>query len=179
LLLALVNPAWLRSAALLANVTLPGEDTDVRYEQARPALDRLLRQADIVVTTSELETLYHLGRYDILLNRSRLSELPGDQKREFGDDWRTGRPVISSRASLTLVMDCFASGLIVSNRRQWGHGYFVDEPTAALITERAQPVPLPRQSGVLAWTWATPDNQTRPADCARIPVPPHARSQGG
>lgn len=169
LFLVLANLAWLRSVAMLADVTLPGEVGNIHYDRARPALAPLLERADIVLTTSELETLYYLGRYDVLLNRSRFSELLGDQRgRELGRDYRTGRPVISTRQSVALLMDCFASGLIVSNRKQWGHDFFVDAPTAALITARAQPVPLPPGSGVLAWAWSHPAAAAPPAACAGL-----------
>jgi hypothetical protein len=177
--LLVANPAWLRTVTLLADVTVPGEEPNIHWSEARPVLAPLLDRAELVVTTAELETLYHLGRYDLLLNRSRLSELPDAERHEFGRDWRTGRPVISRRDSLALVMDCASFGLIVSPVMNWSRDVHLDEATRELIRARARPVPLPPASRVLAWTWEAPAVGPRPADCARLPAPRPDRGEAG
>jgi hypothetical protein len=166
--LAIANPAWLRSVALLAHVTVPGEEPNIDWGQAQPSLLPLAERAGIVVTTAELETLYYLGRYDLLLNRARFSELRPPEAQEFGRDWRTGRPVISTAASLAQIIDCYPSGLFVSPELAWKRPVQIDEPTKALVERIGQPVPLPPRSHLLAWTWEHPPTAGRPAGCAAL-----------
>lgn len=166
LFLLLANPAWLRTASLLADVPIPPEEPDVRWSLAVPALAPWLDAAGLVVTTSELETLYHLGRYDILISRSRLGELPEAEQHELGRDWRTGRPIISRAETLDRLIDCTATGLILSTAVHWPRTFQADEAVKALVERRATPIELPPASRVLAWHWAHPDGWTRPAGCA-------------
>jgi hypothetical protein len=169
LFLVLANPAWLRSASLLADVAIPPEEPYLRWRLAEPALRPWLDRAAVVVTTSELETLYHLGRYDLLLSRSRLSEMPEEQQHEFGIDPRTGRPVISRPETVAMVIDCTATGLVISVAHHWTRTFQADEATKALIERQAQPLALPPASRILAWTWQQPAGWQRPAACASLP----------
>ena len=66
-----------------------------------------------MLTTNELSALYYLGRYDVLVSKSRLSEIRDGG--EFSLDPRTGRPVIATPKSLALIMDCYPDGLIVAD----------------------------------------------------------------
>lgn len=166
--LVLANPAWVRSVSLLARVTVPGEEPNIDWLAVQPILAPLVDRAGIVVTTAELETLYYLGRYDLLLNRSRLSELRPPEAREFGRDWRTGRPVIATEASLARVIECYPSGLFVSPELAWKRPAHIDQPAKAMVEERGTPVPLPPRSHVLAWTWEHPATAGRPAYCAEL-----------
>lgn len=166
--LVLANPAWVRSLSLLARVTVPGEEPNIDWPAVRPMLAPLVDRAGIVVTTAELETLYYLGRYDLLLNRSRLSELRPPEAREFGRDWRTGRPVIATEASLARVMECWPSGLFVSPELAWKRPAQIDAPAKALVEARGRPVPLPPRSHLLAWTWDNPPPAVRPDHCAEL-----------
>lgn len=168
LFLVLANPAWLRTVSLLTDVTIPPEEPHVRWSLAVPALAPLLAEAEVVVTTSELETLYHLGRYDLLISASRRSELPFHERRELGIDPRTGRPVLAEAATLARVMDCAARGIVLSVAHQWSRTFQADAAVKALVEARAEPVPLPPRSRVLAWTWAQPPGWTRPGGCAEL-----------
>ena len=168
LFLVLANPAWLRTVSLLSDVTIPPEEPHVRWSLAVPTLAPLTAAAEVVVTTSELETLYHLGRYDLLISASRRSELPFHERHELGIDPRTGRPVLAEAATMARVMDCAGSGIVLSVAHQWSRTFQADAAMKALVEARAQPVPLPAQSRVRAWRWAQPPGWTRPADCAEL-----------
>jgi hypothetical protein len=176
LFLLLANPAWLRTATLLADVPVPPEEPYVYWREAADELAPWLRRADVVITTSELETLYHLGRYDVLLSRSRLGELQPAQRHEFGRDWRTGRPVVSDASSVARIIDCNASGLVMTVAHHWSRTFQADNATKLLIEERARPLPLPPRSRILAWHWEQPAGWTAPSDCAALP--PIARGGG-
>jgi hypothetical protein len=143
-------------------------DPAPRYDwtEAQSLLAPELERASVVLTGWELHTLYYLGRFDITLSASRLSEIPGAE--EFGIDTRTGRPVISRAASVALVMDCFPDGLIVVNPEYWRSEEDLTNAMADVITARATPIELPDTLGMLAFRWDNPVDDA-PAACTVIP----------
>jgi hypothetical protein len=173
LFLLLANPAWLRTAGLLAEVDLPGEEPSPDWAAARPALEPLLARVAVVVTTEELGALYYLDRYDVRFSPSKMGEIPEEDRREFAADPRTGRPVVATPESLALLMDCHPEGLFLLASRQWGREHIFSEAVRRLILERATPVPLPRGTRVTAYAWRNPEGAPRPgAACASLPPLP-------
>jgi hypothetical protein len=126
----------------------------------------LLADAGVVLTTSELETLYHLGRYDVLVSRTRLSEIP--DRKEFGIDPRTGRPVITTPESVGLIMDCYPDGLIVSSVYRWRDAAGIEDAVADFVEAAAEEIRLPA-FGMKAYVWQQPDDARRAEACARLP----------
>ena len=120
-----------------------------------------------MLTGWELLSLYYLGRFDLTLSASRLSEIPDSQ--EFGIDPRTGRPVISRAESVALVMECFPDGLVVVNPENWRSGAQLNDAMADVIEARAKPIELPSGLGILAFRWQNPTNDEPPARCSAIP----------
>lgn len=167
--LVLANPAWLRTTTILADVNIPPEVPRTNWPAARAALEPLLARAGVVVTTEELGTLYFLGRYDVRYSPSKLEELAPDQQHEFGIDHRTGRPVIATPASLQLLMECYASGVVLGPIEDWGKSYKINDALARIITERAQPVDLPPRTRLFAYEWERPAGAPRPEGCASLP----------
>ena len=168
--LALANPAWLRTATMLANVTVPPEQPPADWPAADAALRPWVERAKVVVTTEELGALYFLGRYDVRYSPSKLGELAPDQRREFGLDHRTGRPVIATKASLERLIDCYPSGLIVGPAEDWGKPHKINGELARLITDRASPVALPARTGLYAYAWERPPPSARPPSCDELPA---------
>jgi hypothetical protein len=165
LFLVLANAAFVRSAFLLADIRVPPQPARVNWQAAQPMLASHLARADVVITTNELEALYHLGDYDILLSRSRLSEMRGAT--DFDEDWRTGKPVVGSLEAVASIMDCFETGLIVSGRTHWRPSV-LDEPTTEFIIRRTQRLDLPASSNVLAYSWERPAGVESPEGCPAI-----------
>ena len=75
----------------------------------------------------ELGALYYLGRYDVRFSRSKLDELPRAERREFGLDPRTGRPVVSTRESLERILACYPSGVILGPQASWNNRILLDQ----------------------------------------------------
>jgi hypothetical protein len=171
---ALANPAWLWTAARLAEVDLPGEAPEPDWPAAKDALEPWLAQADAVVTSEELGALYFLGRYDIRFSPSKLEEIADGAPREFGPDPRTGRPLISTPQSLALAFDCYDRGLFVLPSRQWGFAHLFSPAVRDLILARTVPVELPRASHIMAYRWERPAGTPKPAACAGLPPLPSA-----
>jgi 4-amino-4-deoxy-L-arabinose transferase-like glycosyltransferase len=176
LFLLLANPAWLRTGAILADVTVPPEQPMADWPRARPALESWLRRAGVVVTTEELATLYYLGRFDVRFSRSKLAELDDAEQKEFGIDFRTGRPVISTAESVARLFACYPSGLVLGPRTSWNNPKLIDAATARLIEERARPIDLPPGTHMFAYGWERPAGAPPPPDCADLPRLPQSPS---
>ncbi len=178
------NAATIKTAAMLAGVTVPPMTEPPDWQAARATLAPWLRDDDtLLVTTSEMETLYTFDRYDILISNSRMSELTHDSGRkvgEFGIDRRTGRAVISEASSVELIMDCFPKGVILSNVYRWRDPAQLDDEVAKVIEARAIPIDMPPSSRMVAYRWETPTPTASPA-CAELAAgyPTATISKGG
>ena len=161
------NGAWLRTAANMFDVVIPPMERQADWAAAKDTLAPRLADAAIVLTTSELHTLHYLGRYDVLISRSRLSEIAdGD---EFSIDPRTGRPVIGSPEFLALIMDCYPDGLLIADAKRWRDPAQLDEATADLVEARSEEVKLPAV-GMRAYLWRQPDDARQAEACASLPA---------
>lgn len=116
-------------------------------------LKSLATQASVIVTTQGLHSLYFLGDYDFDINATRLSDLPSHMRTEFRVDPRTGRRIITSAESLQLVMECYPDGLVVAHQRGWKHPGRLNEASALIIKQLAQPIPLPKKWNLVAFKW--------------------------
>jgi hypothetical protein len=161
------NGAWVRTAANVIDVVIPPMKRQADWAAAKDTLAPWLADAAIVLTTNELSALYYLGRYDVLISRSRASEIPDGS--EFGIDPRTGRPVITTPESLALIMDCYPDGLIVADDSRWDNRAQVSDAVIQLIRARAEEVELPA-AAMHAFVWRQPENARRAEACARLPA---------
>jgi hypothetical protein len=166
--IVLANTATVRTAAMLAGVTVPPEVTPPDWAAAAQPLRPWLEQASVVLTTSELETLYFLGDYDVLISKSRLSEVP--ERHEFGSDPRTGRPIVSTPGSVGLIIDCFPDGLIVTSKHRWRIPHQLDDAIADYIIRHTVPIDLPKSSQIMAFHWERPPGAVAPATCADLSI---------
>ena len=152
-----------RRAFALATGTFPADRGD--WSELADLAGDWVDDAAYVVTTRELHTTVILGRYDLLYNDGRLSELPGGQ--DFVVDFRTGRPVIGSPAAFGAVLACHPMGLFITGILQWdrqGHAAQL-EP---VLAEHGLTTEIRRGDRVVVLHWRDPEN--RPPDCSGIPV---------
>ena len=152
-IVVVTNPFWLRTAAMIGNVALPFETPTTDWRAAREALAPRTTNADIMITTEELGAIYFLGRSDVRFSPSKFEELRGDERKEFGLDYRTGRPVISTPESLEQLIECFPRGLIVGPIEDWGSPILINKAVQAILLEHAEPIEVPKESYLYAWGW--------------------------
>jgi hypothetical protein len=144
-----------------------GEGFSAAWPAAVDQLEPRVRAADVVLTSHELHMLYYLGRADIVVSKERLAE---SADTEFARDHRTGLPVISRPESLELILDCYPSGVLVTDTiKGWRAPTVIDDQTANLIVARTNPVELPAGSKLMAFQWQTSVDDAPPAACAAIP----------
>jgi hypothetical protein len=125
------------------------------WDRLAPLLRPIMDEVEVVVTANGLQSLYHVGNYDVEMRASVVGELrpPTD----FTVDPRTGRPAISRLASLQSLIERNESGLIFGERRRWGNSADGFPPdVVAWVSDHLEPVPLPPGLGVRAYRWGPP-----------------------
>ncbi|MGH7629359.1 MAG: ArnT family glycosyltransferase [Gemmatimonadales bacterium] len=135
------------------------------WTKALPQLRPLADSADVVIASYILKPIYYLGRGDVALSGAELAELEWQNPHpaEFSVDDRTGRPVISSPASLQRLMACFRSGLILVERFHLNRPILVPAAASAFIAANTEEVPLPPESWVHAFRWRHPVPPDQPS----------------
>jgi hypothetical protein len=164
--LVLANGAPARTLLLPFGIQLNADEAPVDWEAAREFLQPQVNAASIVLTNEELPVLYYLGRSDVTVSVSRLSELDDDH--EFSLDNRTGRPVVSTVDSIARIMACYPNGLLLTNTQKWRNPAQLDNRIADVIERYARPIDVPRGSRIVAFGWGQTDLDVPPDTCARL-----------
>jgi len=167
-LVLIMNPFWLRTAAVIGSVALPGETPKADWRAARDALSPWIENAEIVVTTEELGAIYFIGRSDVRFSPNKIREIRQGQLREFGIDPRVGLPLVSTTESLEKIMVCFSSGLIVGPIDHWGNPILISEPVQEVIRAHAQPIAMPKKANLYAYGWTRQKPAGRPDFCKSL-----------
>lgn len=137
------------------------------WERVAPRLAPLAREVDAVIGEPDLKAVHYLGDLDYLLYagylvRQARAAAPHVLAPEFTTRRKIGRPLISAPESVALIMACHGSGLVVAEEHVWGWRGGVPAATAAFIEQHAVPVGLPEETGILAYTWETPEPEASP-----------------
>ena len=144
-----------------------GEGFSADWPAVVDQLEPAVGAADVVLTSHELHMLYYLGRADIVVSQERLAEFADA---EFARDPRTGLPGVSRPESLALILDCYPSGVLVTDTiKGWRAPTVIDDANASVIASRMKPIELPARSRLVAFQWQTPTADPPPSACARIP----------
>lgn len=185
LFLVAANGAPARTLFKLAglNVVAEGGSAEIRearriadWAAVREPLSAWWNTSDVILTSHDVQTLYFLGDYDIVINNNRMSEIGGGP--EFDRDPRTGRPVVSEPASLELILECYGDGLVVAVASQWRTDEAIDAAVAEVIEAAATPLPLPEGAGIVAYYWQGTAQRPRPEACGALPPPRQDRLAG-
>jgi 4-amino-4-deoxy-L-arabinose transferase-like glycosyltransferase len=136
------------------------------WDAANPVLGPAVDSASVLISTSELKSLYYLHRLDVLLSVDYLGD-PRRPSAQFSSFRKLAKPVISTAESLDELRACFPTGLIVSERGQWRTPWSVQPAVASYIESTMEAVQLPASTRLLAFRWRTsiPDSA---ANCQAI-----------
>jgi hypothetical protein len=162
LLVALANPfVEISLKALLGRATFGPPETDWSR------MDDLLGEWEGVpfrMTMRELHTIDALGDYDVLLDKSRLTEI-GDNS-EFSIDTRTGRPVVGEPASIERILDCESEGVLLAERAWWeSQGWGI--ALLPLLDAEGREIEIRDSRSLIAIRWS--GGQAAPASCSGLP----------
>jgi hypothetical protein len=130
--------------------SLASSPPDWPWKGASRPLRRAIGNPSLLVVADDLRAVHYLGTFDLLINRSRISDiLPAV---EFGRDFRTGRRVVGSGALLAEIAACYPDGVILVPDERWGlHSAVPPEMTRA-IEDFAQPI-SPSVEGFHLYRW--------------------------
>ena len=136
------------------------------WNAANAVLSAQVDSAAVVISTSELKSLYYLHRTDVLLSVDYLGD-PRHPGPEFTLFPKLARPVVSTTQSLDQLRACFPTGLVLAEHGQWRTPWSVTSGVADYIETTLDQVHLAPSTRLLAYRWRTsiPDST---ADCARI-----------
>ena len=120
-------------------------------------------EVPFVATTRELHQIAHIGPYDVLFSRSRVTEL--DPPRDFGVDPRTGRPVVGGAENILRILSCVPEGLLVSSPDWWtAEGW--QERLGPGLAESGIRLTVREEGAVIAVRWENP--LPLPISCASL-----------
>ncbi len=135
------------------------------WTSARPAIGSLLEEVDVVVSSSQIKTIYELGRTDVSLSRTELYDAdPDSPPPEFWIYPTTGRPVISTPGSVERIVSCYASGLFLIESQHWRLPAVVTSETADAIEALAEEIEIPGRARARAFVWRQ-DESALAVDC--------------
>ena len=143
--LLLVNSSYRHTAIALRQSVMELRDplhvaqpADPVWDEAAPALRRMVLPDDFLVASDDLRTIAHIRPQDMLINGSHLSDLRATA--DFTRDVRTGRPILASVAGLDRMIDCRTSGIVVVDDAHWRVAKGVPVAVADRIEQRMSPV---------------------------------------
>ena len=136
------------------------DSRDQAWLVTRDMLRPIVMKSEVFVSDDDLLADFHVGRADLVLNKSRLLENnPAD---EFTRDFRTGTPTISDEASIRTVLSCFGSGVILT------YEPFLDwlsPESRTLLAENTRRLDLARD--FVGFVWDTP-RDAGGTNCERV-----------
>jgi 4-amino-4-deoxy-L-arabinose transferase-like glycosyltransferase len=165
LFLIVSNGAPARTLLKPFGIALSDGETSIDWQPLAAALQPWREQTELLLTPNDVHALYYLGDYDIAVNPSRLSEVPGHA--EFSLDPRTGRPVIGAAASLRLIMSCYPTGVLVADATDYPPRWIGSEALADVIRSEMSPIDLHGHPGLFAFHWDR-SGRTPPPECASL-----------
>jgi len=137
-------------------------DWDAAHSVLGPAAD----SAAVVVSSSELKSMYYLHRSDVLLSVDLLGD-PRNPGGEYSTFRKLARPVVSTEASLKELRACFPTGLLLAEQGQWRTPWGIQPAVADYIEATMTPVALPASARIIAYRWREPVADVT-ANCATV-----------
>jgi len=123
-------------------------DWGAAAEQLRAIADSV----DVVVGSSDMKSIYFLGRVDYILEAQRLY-INGEWTPEFTIHAKLDRPAISKPESLSRIMQCEPSGLIVTEYGQWKQTWGIPAPMADYLVANTERILESDEWRIRAFRW--------------------------
>jgi len=128
------------------------------WSLSRKTVEPLVNNANIVLTTNDVESLYYFKRYDYVFSSFRLNEAAGKTVDEFTEEFtvdpRTGLPIISKLDSLELLINCYSNGVFLGDSTKWHKdGLGLGEKGVDLLSKYATRIDTNSRSLLVAFSW--------------------------
>ena len=122
----------------------------------------LINEADVVLTSNDVESLYYFGTYDFnyndyIFNESKDQQYGKEQGQVNADlilDKRTGLPVLGGIQLFEKVLACYSRGVFLGDERKWyKDGQGIGEQGVALLSKKAIRVELDPEARLVVYSW--------------------------
>jgi hypothetical protein len=153
---------WLKTGSTWQPFDYGSAREEVDWAPYLPQL-RQLQKDRLFIATDSVRTLYYLDDYDLMLNKSELSDAGS---KEFSHDRRTGKLDISSGQSLALVMKCYPRGSVIVSDARWGDAGVPDD-AARVIKGSMKPVRLAPELRMSGYVWDQAPEKSSQCDRVR------------
>ena len=126
------------------------------WAAATPTLRKLAADSAVIISSAGIKALYYLRRldYDLMLTLTRETTTG----REFGNDYRHGRPVIASPQALATIVSENTSGIVIIDAIHWRSPAFVSDEVADYLEQHMQRVEMPEQWQLIVFRWPAAGN---------------------
>jgi len=139
---------------------------------SREAVAPLVKNADVVLTVNDVESLFYFGRFDFNFSRFNLGEASvkydDNQDKEFVIDVRTGLPVVSEIRSLDKILGCYRSGVFLGDKRKWyKSGQGLGSDGVELLAQYGSLVEVDPRSLLVVYVWKN-ETLLPPVECEQV-----------
>lgn len=175
LFIAASNHAFPMTAQLLVQEGRSRPYSNPDWPAAAARLDRLVRSSDVFVTSITPAPFYYVRAPDALIGPQPTEYGHREPAAEFTVDTRFGRPVISRPGSLSRILACYPSGVVVVEDDYWAVDTGVRTSVTDILRRRAEPVEVPDGWALRVFRWGakTPRRSAADASPSRACPPPH------
>jgi hypothetical protein len=132
---------------------------------AAVALEDELRRSEVVLASYDVSAIYGIGRADYLLRH--VGPMTG-RRLDFFPRGKTPTPIVSTPASLELVMRCHATGLAIVESGHLRQDWATSDELVDFLEARTTQVTVPRALRLYVARWEREPAGTDAAACAEI-----------
>ena len=139
---------------------------------ARSVLRSLADSSDVVIGSWPLATWYYLKRLDVSLLAPELTTGEGRLPEFAIPEWYLPRPTISEPESLSRIVDCTGSGLVIIEEGHWRTPWVVNDALADYTESYLDRIAVPEEWKLLVFRWEEEMPEREAGPC---PVEPEGR----
>ena len=141
---------------------------------ATSVLRSLADSSDVVIGSWPLATWYYLKRLDVSLLAPELTTGEGRLPEFAIPEWYLPRPTISEPESLSRIVDCTGSGLVIIEDGHWRTPWVVNDALADYTESYLDRIAVPEEWKLLVFRWEEEMPDRRGSPC---PVEPERRTR--
>lgn len=171
--LVVANLGYVNSVKSIVSGTIKREQP--RWDLLAKEHGDELAASSVLMTNSSNHAIYVFERVPIAIGYNRLFT-GSEGMNEFSRDYRTGAILISQAASIERVTDCFPSGYLIAENRQWlqNPNSGVNDDMVPVIEARMERVTVPKDWQLRLYKWSKPlgvDSTAEIPDCEPLLEP--------
>jgi len=155
------RPNWWSAYTFIAHNERPFSVGSGHWDKATTWLEPVIDSVDVIATSGGLPTAYYyLKRVHVMAG-----VVPPGEEEFVAVSERMGIPLISEPQSVETLVRCHSSGLVLLDVLTFRGAWTFNEAMVEVLQARAQPLALPEEWGIRAYTWSHGEDVGKEADC--------------